>query len=98
MQKSSILTNLLDSIRNSWYDLLKIGAPIAIPGLTGSTYTQQKHNAKTQSKSKTVMRKQRGNQPQYHKARRTERALARTQKRTASFCNNLDTNGNVIKN
>ena len=64
-------------------------------GKTMSSESQQ--DQKTASRSKRVMLKERGSQPEHRKSRRFDRALARSKKAKNRYCNNIDNNNKIIK-
>ena len=80
------------------YNLLFSGRQVAIPGATGTAYKQPLVDQRTASASQRKMRKLYGSQPEHRKARSIERYAMRARKRSLSFCNNVDAQGNVVKN
>ena len=97
-QASGYFTQLKQFIKNSYYHLTLQGAPVPIPGVTGWNKKKSFRDQINASRSQRIMRSERGQQPEHRKARRTDRYALRMAKKRNSFCNNLDTNGNPIKN
>ena len=92
------LAQLFANAKSMFYNLMHNGAPVHIAGATGLAVRSKKVEAITAGKSKRVMLMERGAQPEHRKARRIERTKMRLKKRANSYCNNLNANGEVIKN
>ena len=99
MNTSSILATMVSLFSPSAaYNKLFTGLPTVIPGATGVATRQPLVDQRTASASQRKMRKLYGSQPEHRKARRIERYANRIKKRNRSFCNNVDAQGNVVKN
>ena len=80
------------------YQYLGLGMTIPIPGATGMKIWIGKADQSTASKSKRIMRMQRGSQPESIGERRLAKNQSRALKASNRYCNNIDKNGTVICN
>ena len=83
----NIFTFLKD-VKDYFFNLLSAGFSVPLPGATGAIIHRNRLDEQNTSKSKRVMRKERGHQPELIGSRRLLRAEMRALKRRNSFCNN----------
>ena len=99
MTQPGFLKTIIDGFKTLSYSLLMTGRPAPIPGITGARVKQTALDKVNAIRSQRRMAQIWGNPDHTEKFdRRVFRTANRLRKRANSFCNNIDTNGNVIHN